>query len=121
MKCCNCCIHYQKVKGKKYNDCYMVMGELVPRFFDCISDLGYNFELPFDPHDAKYYTNSLTFKKLYNKLFSTPLSNVFEKEVVTELDIVFDTFGKQLLKGVKLLYIRPTVGYCCSYFKRKGD
>ena len=121
MNCCRNCIHWQgKPKEVLYADCYMVIGYLVPNFLDCYDDLGYKFTLPFDPHDAKYFTNSIQFNKLNHKLYDLDIDDAIRKDNVIELDLVFDSYGISVLKEVKLLYFKTRKGYCCDYYKKGG-
>ena len=118
---CKHCQHWQGTKEVLYGDCYKVIGELIPNFFGCINDLGCGFSIPFDPHDVKYYTNSITFKKLYDKLFATEFEGAVIKKVVLTEDLVFDKDRISYLKKVKLLFLQTRKGHSCFYFERRKD
>jgi len=120
MNCCKKCIHWQgKPKEVLYADCFMVIGYLVPNFLNCYSDLGYKLTLPFDPHDKKYYTNSIQFQKLYHKIFKLYINDAIRKDIVIKDDLIFDSYGRIKISKVKLLYFRTHKGYCCNYFENK--
>jgi len=119
-ECCRHCHHWQGRREQTYGDCYMILVELIPNFSLCHNDQGYGFEVPFDPHEVKYYSNSLTFKKLYRKLTLLPLNDKVEKEIVKELDFVYDSFGRKYLKTVSLLFLRTRRNYKCNSFKQRG-
>lgn len=118
-RCCRNCMHWQGRRNTQFADCYMVIAELIPNFLSCFTDLGYEFTVPFDPHDVKYYLNSLTFKKLYRKLTHLPLSDMFKKDHTKEFDFVFDSLGRLHLKRIPLLFLQTKREYKCEYFKEK--
>jgi hypothetical protein len=68
MKCYKCKYWNLSERNKEFKswaDCYRVIEKLQPELNECVSDLGFFFAVPFDPHDVdKFKFNSL-FKKLY--------------------------------------------------------
>ena len=70
MKCGECPHWNVSPKRREYTewgDCYRVIVHLNPGLKECRNDFGHEFLVPFDPHDVKYFKNSLTFKKEYFK------------------------------------------------------
>ena len=57
-----------KKEDHKWGDCFRVIETLEPRLMNFTSRLGYRFNTPFDPHDAKYFIHNPGFYKLYKKL-----------------------------------------------------
>jgi hypothetical protein len=56
-KCCLTCKHWQGTKYSTWGDCHYVCADLNPRLLDEKNLFGWNFTLPFDPHDVKYFDN----------------------------------------------------------------
>lgn len=53
--CCLTCRKWQGTKDSKYGDCHYIVAEILPRFYSYISLFGWKAEVPFDPHDVKYF------------------------------------------------------------------
>ena len=68
---CGECPYWNVSPGRReyteWGDCYRAIVHLNPGLKNCLNDFGNNFVVPFDPHDVKYFKNSLTFKKEYFK------------------------------------------------------
>jgi len=120
MGCCKNCLHWQGRGNIKYADCYMVIAELIPNFLSCFTDCGYEFTVPFDPHEVKYYLNSVTFKQLHSKLQKLKLKEEIRKDKVRTVDYIFDSLGRAYMKTVSLIYLQTRRDYKCSYYKERG-
>ena len=114
---CKSCSRWQGIKGGKYGDCYMLIGQLIPNFFLCVDDFGYGFALPFDPHDIRYYTRSLLFRKLYRKLYSLSFKKEIRKDIVIIQDISTNFITE---KPMKLLFLQTHKWYHCDYWENKN-
>ena len=74
--------------------------------------------VPFDPHDKKYYSDSITFKKLYQKT----LKNLPEGVTVAiskERDMLFNEEGNPVYRMVTLEHLQTKKEYCCEYYYPK--
>lgn len=49
-----------------WGDCYRVIATLKPELKECVNDYGFNFSVPFDPHNVDYYKYDSRFRKLYS-------------------------------------------------------
>jgi len=114
---CKHCKHWGGNKESNYGDCYMIIGELVPKIFSCYNDFGYKFRVPFDPHDVKYYLNSVQFKKIYSKLMRLESDKLIKKDIIIKEDLTFDSYGRRHIKRVKLMFLQIWKGCSCKHYE----
>lgn len=122
MKCGECPFW----KGSKYSewgDCYRIIGVLEPRFFNCVDDNSYPFNIPFDPHRTKYFNRSAespnmecNFKYLMNKLKKRKdLPSGIRKKFIKKNEIVFNSeSGAGSVKKLSMLFLQTHKEFNCD-------
>lgn len=76
----------------------------------------YFFTVPFDPHDIKYYTQSLTFKNLYGQLKNKRLPEGVRLDKKHERVIMYTKDGGESRRVMQLLYFQTNKEYRCDNY-----
>jgi hypothetical protein len=116
MKCKNC-KHWQGYQGAEWGDCYRILLELQPDLGDCYTTNEYGtierfFDIPFDPHDAKYWNFDPVWKTLYD-MVKIDVQGV-RCIVETRDDIVYDGNGGERTGRLKLRYYQTHKDFQCE-------
>lgn len=112
---CKDCKHWQGTKYSEWGDCYRVVAHLEPLLLDCYLTNEYGtverfFTVPFDPHDAKYWSGNSSWKTLYDRI-SDPHVIIIEE---TKNDIIFDNQNGERIGKLKLKYFQTNKEYECN-------
>lgn len=116
---CKNCKYWQGTKYSEWGDCYRVVAELEPYLLDCYQTNEHGtvdkfFEVPFDPHDAKYWINNSSWKKLYKNAYWGPLPPGVKVIEETVNDVIFDSQNGERVGKLKLRYFRTHKEYECN-------
>jgi hypothetical protein len=118
MACANC-KYWQGVEFSEWADCYRVIAVLRPdllqvrRYID--DDVWYYFNVPFDPHHAKYWNYNLDFIDLYRDITQNmTLPEGVRRNVVKEYDIWMDQFGNEREKLLNVCYFQTHKTFNCG-------
>ena len=114
---CKECEHWQGNKYSTWADCYCVVAHLQPSLSDCYLTNEYGtierfFEVPFDPHDIKYWIHNSFWHRLYLDAAVTCIG-VRMKEEVRD-DIVYDHKKGERTGRLKLRYYQTHKDYECE-------
>jgi hypothetical protein len=120
---CSGCLHWQGNKYSEWGDCYRVISKVKPDLSCCYllneSDIAERyFEIPFDPHDYKYWSRNPYWRTLYEDAIDEVV--VFDKHpgvrVVTHVkdDIVFDAQNGERVGKLRLHYFQTNKEYTCD-------
>jgi hypothetical protein len=127
---CKECKHWQGTKYSEWGDCHRVVAQLQPLLLDCYQTNEYGtierfFTVPFDPHDAKYWSGSSSWRKLYNEIpnldpWVSPLRSDWKLPegvrviVETKDDIIFDNQNGERIGKLKVKYFQTNKNYDCE-------
>ena len=102
---CSTCKYWQgNSKFNTWADCYRIVGILQPKLFEfCKNERGFLFNIPFDPHEIRYYDHDSPIHK-YLKELEIPVG---VRKQVTK-------YGKN-----KLVFLQTAKGFKCNYWKEK--
>lgn len=70
-KCCVNCKHWQGTKYSMMGLCQHFVGYIEPSLFELKSIHGWDFKVPFDPHDVKYFPEAQDALKSLFKTYGT--------------------------------------------------
>lgn len=116
---CKDCGHWQGHKYSEWGDCYCIISKLEPNLSACYLTNDYGtvekfFDVPFDPHDAKYWNMNPYWKALYKQAYSNLTKlGIRVKEEVRD-DIVYDDNGGERLGRLKLHYFQTHKDFTCD-------
>ena len=98
---CGSCRYWQRGSPRtEWCDCFRVVATLSPHLLECKNDFGWDFTVPFDPHDAKnYFKFCADFRAAY-KYARTQLPS-----------------GVRVQKKDGVFFFQTHADYYCSYFK----
>lgn len=120
---CKDCRHWQGRKYDHWGDCYCVLAILEPKLLDCYMSNEYGtitrvFNVPFDPHEIKYWINDSLFRKLYNQI--SFMSAYIRLDKYKRDDIVYDyKNGERIGKlWIKFFQTHRDFG-CWEYYNAK--
>lgn len=119
MKCAECKFWQGNLRYGKWADCQRVVAKLEPNLLCCfhLAEDGitrYYFDVPYDPHDFKYWRFHSQVPNLLKRL-RTKLPKGVRIQPVVELDLVFDLIGNgQHLKEVTIYYVQTKYNFSCS-------
>ena len=118
MKCKNC-KHWQGTKYSEWGDCYRVVSTLEPELENCCLTNEYGtivgrFTLPFDPHDAKYWTFNPFWSRLYDAIGLVDGVRAIEE---TKDDIIFDHQNGERVGKLTLKFFQTHKEYECESHK----
>jgi hypothetical protein len=78
-------------------------------------DVWYNFKIPFDPHEIKYWNYNIDFMEQYKELERRlELPEGVRKQVVKEKDISIDPFGNERTKYIRVCYFMTYRDFNCN-------
>jgi hypothetical protein len=114
---CKDCSYWQGNKYSEWGDCFRVIGRLQPHLLSCCTTNEHGtvekfFEVPFDPHDYKYWSLNPIWKKLYDS-YKVDRLGVREYQDIKD-DIIYDNEGGERLGRVKLRYFQTHKGFACE-------
>jgi len=118
MKCKNC-RHWQGHKHSEWADCYRIVATLEPNLKACYksNDWGtieHYWDVPFDPHDVKYWSSNSLWRTLYESI--TP-EGLQKRVRITEdviNDVIFDRENGERVGKLKLKYFQTHKDYNCK-------
>jgi hypothetical protein len=95
----------------------MVVAKLIPDLeccylFDEDRMIERYFNVPFDPHDYKYWSLNPYWKALYNNYQADKLG--LREQVITKDDIVYDVRNGERMGRVKLKFFQTHKEFTCS-------
>jgi hypothetical protein len=118
---CRDCKYWQGTKYSEWGDCNRVVAHLEPLLLDCYQTNEYGtierfFTVPFDPHDAKYWSGNSSWRTLYTEILINPLSTHRLVRVVEETkdDIIFDNQNGERIGKLKVKYFQTNTEYECN-------
>jgi len=116
MKCSEC-MFWQGNKYGDWADCYRVIGKLEPDLLCCYKTNEWGtierfFDVPFDPHEVKYWIHDPLWHKLYLGIKIDRLG----VRVVEEIrdDIVYDQKNGERVGRLKLRYFQTHRDHVCG-------
>ena len=98
---CRDCQHWQGNRLSQFADCNWVVGHFEPKLFEEKNELGFNFNVPFDPHDLYRFNCSPNFRVLYKAIHPKEHGQVK----------IHSTKGQK--------YFMTREDFCCGFFKKK--
>jgi len=116
MKCSNCKF-WQGRKGADWGDCYRVITKVEPKLEGSVvvndNDVVLRrFNVPFDPHDIKYWLWNSQFMELYRNMEVSQLGIRIEDTI--EDDILYDQSNGERVGRLKLRFIQTHKDYECK-------
>jgi hypothetical protein len=116
---CKRCKHWQGTKYSEWGDCYRVILALNPELETCFisnehGTVTRNFQVPFDPHDIKYWMEP-GFKAIYDNMKTENMAVLGVKvvETITD-DIIYDRDNGERVGKLKIKYFQIHKEYECN-------
>lgn len=121
--CCMTCKKWQGTPYSRYGLCYYIIDEILPKFYEYKTIYGWNAELPFDPHDVKYF-EGMNERLLFIAQKEMPQDVV--KDVRREDDIKFvlsqydgSIIGERTAPIKLVYYLTNSMKKGCSHYENK--
>lgn len=118
---CSNCKHWQG--REEWGDCYRVIGSLQPKLFLCYNQVDevtkQYWNVPFDPHDVKYWIYNERFMKLYQNITWGIWGSGLICYIIKEEDMKYDQHGAERVAVVKLHYFQTNKYFTCNQWEDK--
>lgn len=116
---CKNCKHWQGARGHEWGDCYRVLADINPNILDCHQTDEYGMptkfvEVPFDPHDIKYWRFNEKFVEEYFNAWGGELPEGVKVDARKRIEMMYDRDGGEALRKVTLHYFMTNKNFNCS-------
>lgn len=125
---CKSCHWWQGTNYSYEADCYKVIAVLQPALLEVRKNMGdetcdlyYYWDVPFDPHNIKFWNYNDVFMDLYRKAMMMKLPDGVKREIRLEQDIWMNQFGNERTKTVKVCYFKTHKTFNCEYFEENKN